>query len=305
MFLKRPYLLLIILSVLGSQGLFAAEPQKPVVLVSIKPLAMIVEGVTGEAFEVDTLLPASVSPHSYTLKFSDIQRIRRANLALWVGPELESSLAKPLSARISRKAVVIRATELLDIHWPAEDSAQDKHAHDHPARSRDPHIWLNPQNALIVAQTVVDRLSELYPGQAPQLKANYRRFAVDIMRFEQISAEKAWALRGQGFLVMHDGYGHLVNHYQLKQLGAVRLPSGGQRGLKHRAGLLKLKDQVQCVFSEPQWPTDWAEQIARPLNARVGVLDPMGYDISPDENAYLEFMQNLFSAMENCLLKGQ
>src|SRR5690606_13314775 len=66
------------------------------VLASIKPLALIAEAVVQDKTQVDTLLPIQASPHDYALRASDMQRLHHADLVLWIGPELESFLQRPL-----------------------------------------------------------------------------------------------------------------------------------------------------------------------------------------------------------------
>ena len=70
----------------------ASASSQPAVLASIKPVAMLIKAVVGDQLAVDVLLGANISPHDYTLKFSDIRKVRNADLVVWVGPELEGVL---------------------------------------------------------------------------------------------------------------------------------------------------------------------------------------------------------------------
>ena len=48
----------------------------------------LVEGI--ETAHVDVMLPSGASPHTYALKPSDMQMLQRADLAIWVGEDLET-----------------------------------------------------------------------------------------------------------------------------------------------------------------------------------------------------------------------
>jgi len=291
---------------------------KPVLLASIKPLAMIAKAVVGDVYEVKVLLPASVSPHTYSLKFSDIRQMKDADMIVWVGPSLETPLAKLLKAESANTNELVTAETIKGLSWPrnfedhveGHESPENHHQNgDHPNHGHsendhsdsDPHVWLNTENALLIARTIKEKLSVHGPATTEQLESNFNQFEVNIEEFEQRISELLPRMRGKGFVVLHDGYRHLVDRYGLLQLSSVRLPSGGQKGLKHRAELFAIKDRVDCVFSEPQWPTEWATQIAKPLSARIGVLDPMGTRFDVSNTAYLDLMTSLFSELSRCL----
>ncbi|MFW5680573.1 MAG: metal ABC transporter solute-binding protein, Zn/Mn family, partial [Pseudomonadota bacterium] len=69
----------------------------PDVVTSILPLqsltAMVMDGIG----EPTTLLPAGASPHAYALRPSEAARLERADLVVWVGPDLERFLERPLA----------------------------------------------------------------------------------------------------------------------------------------------------------------------------------------------------------------
>lgn len=144
-------LLALVFSVLPS-----VAASKPVVLASIKPVAMLVKAVVGDELSVDVLLAANASPHDHALKFSDIRAIKSADLVVWVGPELEGVLVKPLSTVPTDEQ--LQLTDLTTLHWPddAEGEHHD-HEHGHGAYTRDPHIWLNPKNSssVVMGKSVV------------------------------------------------------------------------------------------------------------------------------------------------------
>ncbi|MCB1666955.1 MAG: zinc ABC transporter substrate-binding protein [Porticoccaceae bacterium] len=275
--------------------------EKVVVLASIHPLAMIVDAVAGDMVEVQTLLPANISPHTYRMNFSDRQKIADADLVLWVGPEMEAVLRKSLLAR--DQSAVIQSGEIDGIHWPGTDiKPADEHGHGH---ERDPHLWLNPDNALLIAQQVERWLVKRFPDKEKPLADNLRRFNAEVEKFIQHSRQQTHEIQGIGFIVLHDAYQQLVEFYQLKQRGVIRLSSGAEKGLKHRAELLRDKGQIRCVFSEPQFPDSQVNQLAQSLNAQVAELDPMGRQfavrIESGEYSYLLFMQAIIDSLTGCL----
>lgn len=280
----------------------AMADTKATVLVTIKPLAMLVKGVVGDELTVQQLLPGNISPHDYALKFSDVRAINEAALVVWVGPELESAFSKPLTG--SGKEV-LTLMNLPGLIWPvisqAEEEEHGEHdaMHDHHSHSvhdRDPHLWLNPVNGQMVARAVAERLAELFPDKKGAFDENLSRFSKEIEALDGQARSALTPLRERGFVVTHDGYGHFVQHYGLKQLASAQVVAGRQQGAKHVAEMLALGEQVQCVFTEVQLNNKTAEQLARKLGVKTSELDPIGRDVQLDENSYLTFMENLITA---------
>ncbi len=280
----------------------AVADTKPTVLVTIKPLAMLVQGVVGDELAVSQLLPGNSSPHDYALKFSDVRAINEAALVVWVGPELESAFSKPLSG--NRKEV-LTLMSVPSLTWPSVSQAVEKEHgehdtehehHSHHAHARDPHLWLNPVNGQKVAGAVAERLAELFPDKKKAFEENLRTFSVEIEAIDSQASRTLTPLRERGFVVTHDGYGHFVQHYGLKQLASTQVVAGRQQGAKHVAEMLALGGEVQCVFTEVQLNNKTAEQLASKLGVKTIELDPIGRDVHLNAKSYLTFMENLVGA---------
>ncbi len=89
-------------------GLALARPAiaAPDVLVSIKPIHSLIAGVMEGVGTPGLIVAGSSSPHLYTLRPSDAQRLAKAGLIFWVGPVLEGFLAKPLAALAGSAEIV-------------------------------------------------------------------------------------------------------------------------------------------------------------------------------------------------------
>ncbi len=282
----------------------AVAAEKPVVIASIKPLAMITAAVGGEDVRVETLLPPSRSPHDYALRFSDRKRLLAADLVVWVGPMLEFQLDKMLS--VSASAVpVIALADLDGLSWPEAESDAGHDDADHDHSGRDPHIWLNPENAVLMARAIAEKLVEVAPVLADEIAANLQKFEQDVAKNSDISRKSLEKVKADGFVVVHDGFRHWVDYYQLNQLAALYSGSGVGAGLKGRVQLLARRGEIGCVFAEPQWPLSKVESIARKLNAGSGVLDPMGRDIPLNSESYLRLQQQLADNLVACLADRQ
>jgi len=285
---------------------WAAATTESEVVVTIKPLAMLVKAVVGDEMPVTVLMPANVSPHDYALRFSDVRALNEAALIVWVGPELESALRKPLAAA---RPEVLQLSALAEMQWPVSASKDDEHksvvgqgeSHVDHEHSRDLHLWLSPENSRVAVKAVAARLAVLYPDKAALFETNLNVFLGALDSFDQRARQRLEPLGAKGFVVTHDGYGHFIQYYGLKQLAAVQLSSGHQRGARHFAHILEFGVQVGCVFTEPQMNSKAARQLASQLGVSTAVLDPMGQQITLNRESYLEFMEGIIDTFASCL----
>lgn len=264
---------------------------KPLVLSSLKPLTLIAQEITGSSAEVDTLLPATASHHDYPLKASDYARLQKADVVLWIGPELESFLQKPIANLTSAK--IITAYELKGLYWPKSHSAAEAR-HDH---EQDPHLWLDPRNAVLVAQTLTAKLSLIDATHAPQYAENLRLFTEKTQKLDEKLKASLKPLAGIGFVVYHEGFGHFVSHYGLHQLDYLTYTPEQKPGARHLHQLRQiLAKEGRCLFLEPYGDTQSARNLAQEFKLRTGILDSLGTQGVENYPQLLEQMSNSFLA---------
>lgn len=272
------------------------------VLTSIKPLALIAREVGGgdRQIKIDVLLPVKASPHDYPLRVSDIRKLQNADVVLWVGPSLETFLQRPLNNIPLSKHLT--AYDLPGMHWPKEDAHSSTNDDGHNHHGRDPHLWLDPRNAVVIAQALANKLGEIDPASAQIYKANAERFGVSMMEMDQRLMRELKPVRAIGFAVYHEGYLHFVERYQLQQLAYITYTPERRPGAKHLYDLrLNLKDRAHCLFTEPYYDMGMANELAQELGLSVATLDPIGGDQVSSYQLLLEQMANTFLT---CLANG-
>ncbi|MGH1405864.1 MAG: zinc ABC transporter substrate-binding protein [Rhodomicrobiaceae bacterium] len=101
----------------------------PKVVVTIKPLHSLVSGVMKGVGEPTLLLKDASSPHHFQLKPSDALAIKKADLIVRVGPNLETPMNKVLKS-LSNNDVVLNAVDLDGITFYKMRSKHEHHGHD-------------------------------------------------------------------------------------------------------------------------------------------------------------------------------
>lgn len=291
-FLRLGVMFAMLLSACASQA-------KPLVLSSLKPLTLIAQEITGVTADVDTLLPASASHHDYPLKVSDYARLQKADVVLWVGPELESFLQKPTANLPAAK--IITAYDLAGMHWPAQVSAAA--AHDDHHHAQDPHLWLDPRNAVLVAQAVTEKLVQIDSPNAKQYRTNLQLFTVKMKKLDEKLQVSLKPVAGVGFAVYHEGFAHFVGRYGLHQLDYVALTPEQKPGAKHMHQLRdSLTKEGRCLFLEPYNDMQATRDLAQELHLHLGTLDALG---TQGATSYAQLLEQMAAAFSACLTNGR
>lgn len=296
----RPLLLLPLL--LLSLGAVAA----PRVVATILPVHSLVAAVMEGVGTPRLLLPAGASPHSYALLPSDAQVLAQAELIVWVGPDLEPFLQKPLRT-LAGQAATIELTTLPDLMLLGADRQHAHAGHEAGDHRHDPHLWLDPANAAAIVEAVQARLGALDPANAAAYRANAARQLERLRALDREIRAVVAPVRSVRFLVFHDAYRYFTERYGLASVGALtlspdRLP--GARAVAAARDRVR-SGQVRCVFREPQFEPSLAEAVVRGTGARTGTLDPIGADLPPGPDAYVQLLRNLAHSLHDCLAQDE
>jgi zinc transport system substrate-binding protein len=294
----------IALSVLTMLWMVPAEAA-PRVLVTIKPIHSLVASVMEGVATPGLLIAGAASEHGYALKPSDAGKIAGAALVFWVGPDLETYLIGPLDA-LAPHATRVALEHAAGVHllpgrsgglWGTRGESDEQ-------GGVDPHIWLDPKNAIAMTAAIADVLSRADPPDAARYAANARRTIADLGALDaRLRAELA-PLRTSRYIVFHDAYQYFEKTYGLEPLGAVTVAPDRPVGPRRIATLhdAVVSGRAVCVFSEPQFTPDLIGTLREGTPARTGVLDPLGAQIVPGPKLYDAVLSNLGDALRRCLL---
>lgn len=270
----------------------------PKVVVTILPIHSLVAGVMEGVAQPELLLPPGTSPHSHALLPSDARRLAEADAVVWVGSELEHFLQKSLNT-LATKAVVLEVSTLPGL--TLLDNATDDHGH---SGDHDPHLWLDPDNAIHMIKAISQLLIRLDPANAEAYRNNAATRTAQLLALDQELRTILEPIRAHPYLVFHDAYRYFERHYGLNGAGALTInpsrPPGGRTIKAARVKIDALK--VRCIFREPQFEPRLAEAVARGSDVKIGVLDPIGANVPPGPEAYAQLMRNIAESLRECLL---
>lgn len=249
---------------------------------SIFPIYSIVQEVGGSRIENYLILPAGVSPHTYDASPKDIKNLQDAKVVFSVGAGSDKWLQgiinsiPGLDSFSLENSVNISPFINEDVFENNhKDNEKDDHYHD---KDLDPHYWLSPNNAKLIADAVASKLAELDPSGKEEYISNASIFNNKLVDLDKDWQLKLSQLENKKIIVFHNAWNYFAQHFNLEIAGSFEPFAGKSPGplyLKELQNTIK-KENIKVIFTEPQLSQDVAQVLASDLDIKVEILDPLG-----------------------------
>ncbi|MGB5600699.1 MAG: zinc ABC transporter substrate-binding protein, partial [Thiothrix litoralis] len=204
---------------------------------------------------------------------------------------------KPLSNLSAQQRVMTLAdaTGIQHLHARAE--------HKHDDHSEDLHLWLNPDNAIVMSRAIAAALGEADPAHKADYLANAEQLIQNISATDAQIRQQLAPLSGKPYLSFHDAWQHFDTHYGLNFAGAVTLDVSRLPGARHVQDIRHIIEEKQatCLFREPQFSPAMVKTLVEGSNIHLGELDPLGMSLPLDKNTYTTLLQNAADSFQHCL----
>lgn len=204
--------------------------------------------------------------HDYTLQVSQMRMIEAADVVVISGAGLEDFL----DAALTGSRTIIDASENAHIHETEHHHEEHSHSHEH-----DPHIWLNPENAAIMAENIYKELCQIYPDHQEMFRDNFDLLCTKISALQDYGFDQLSDLSCRELITFHDGFAYFAEAFDLTILEAVEEESGSEASAAEIIHLVELiqNHQLSAVFTEVSGSNACAGIIAAETGATIFSLD--------------------------------
>jgi zinc transport system substrate-binding protein len=280
----------------GDDEASSVDPEKVQVVAAFYPLAWAAEQVGGSEVQVTNLTPSGAEPHDLELSPRDLDRLRNADVVLYLGGGFQPALEDAIDTLPDR----VRTVDLLEAdgletirlgeaegeegdgeHEAEDDAEADEHAddaaeadeHGHEEGGVDPHVWLDPARFVLVTEAVGDELGEAgatavddrlegVVATLRELDADFEQGLADCQRREVFTSHDAFSYWGERFEL----------HLRPISLGPEAEPK--PRDIERLAEEAKEADATTIYFETLVSPRV-AQTLASEVGATTAVLDPL------------------------------
>lgn len=269
---------------------------------SIIPLASIANYIWWDFVQANSLIPAWVSEHNYDLKPEQIIEIEKSNLIihLWL-EHIDWFLDKVINNK--ENLIVSEWIELIkwSEHIHEDEDAEEDHIDENENHNEsDPHIWLSTKNAIIIAEKITKKLSEISPENKAYFENNLNIFQKEIETIKNDFNLKNKNKKIKEFIVFHDAYNYLFDDLWIDsnkkivfQKNVLSDPNSNE--MKELIDEIKLH-WVNISFKEPQLNDSNLQKLSIEYNLKVEILDPVWNNTS--KNWYIENLKANLASLE-------
>jgi zinc transport system substrate-binding protein len=255
------------------------------VVAAFYPLAWAAQEIGGGGVDVHNLTPPGAEPHDIELTPRDVDRVRKADLVLYLGDGFQPALERAVEDRRGLSVDLLRGLQLAAARKGEEEL------------SVDPHVWLDPLRFAVLVRRIGGALHR--PGPTSRvvtrlqaLDREYRRGLASCRRHEIVTS--------------HAAFGYLAERYGLRQIALTGLSPEAEPGPRD---LQRLVHEVESsgattIFFESLVSPKLAQTVAREAGAKTAVLDPLE-GLTKDEASagddYLSLMRRDLATLREAL----
>jgi len=231
---------------------------KAIVGVTIAPQTEFVERIGGNKVEVVLMVPPGASPHTYEPTPRQLEKISSADMYAKVGSGIEfeiSWLGNLID--LNKEMLVVDCSEGIEL------------------LGTDPHIWLSPKNAKIMAENIYQGLVEVDPGNVVYYSKNKEQYLQELDGLDLLIENSIKGKENRKFIVYHPAWGYFADEYGLGQIsiedeGKGPTPKGIVSVIKQAK-----ENNISVVFASPEYSISSAETISQEIEGNVLLISPL------------------------------
>jgi len=281
------------------------NPQTVDVVSTIKPIHMLASAIAGKHLHLVQLIPDTASAHHYALKPSNMRQLQTARLILQIDPNLEQFLNKSLQKLPeTTQHLVLAQLEGIRLHDLNDNHAEHSHQHtqNQTHSLKDLHIWLDPDNAIIMSRAIANQLKKIDPEHSQDYAANVQQLITKIQAVDQSLQIQLAPIKQTPMLVFHNAWRYFEKHYGIEAINAISMSSIKQLSLSKAQSIQALlaEKNIRCLLGEYPEPAAMLQRLAQKNNLKLLRLDVMGTQISLSANSYIELLEQTAEGFLAC-----
>lgn len=291
---------------------------KPTITVTIGPQSYFVKQIAQDTLEVNVMVPPNAEPHSYEPKPQQMKALEKSDIYFTIGLSEEDKWIEkfkktypnlnvvPTDKGIEKIAMAKHSHHDHDKHehhdhanhdhddhdhddHDKHDHDHDKHDHDHDKHEAhedhghhhpklDPHIWVDPISAKVIAKNITNELVKKYPKNSDLYKANLKKFEEKCDKLDIFIKDTLKDVKSREFIVYHPSWGYYAKQYNLKQIPVE--VEGKEPKIKDLAELIDeaKEHHVKVIFVQPNFSQKSAKLVAEATNSKVVSINHLSAD---------------------------
>lgn len=256
---------------------FAASAEKLNVFVSIPPQKYIVEQIGGEYVNVSSLLTEGDNPHSFSASPSVLKKLSGSDVYFKMSLPFEKIILDKIKDYNLKLDYVAHDDEVKKLIVKEFHKCSTGCIHE--VEDFDPHFWISSTNAIVVAETTRQTLSEKFPELKNKFSTNFNKFKKRFSELHELNSKALKNYEGKSFYVYHPAFGYFADEFGLKQK-AVEV-EGKKPSPRQLIGLIKEAKAagIKTIVVQNQFDKRAADNVAQAIGGNVVEINPLQEDL--------------------------
>jgi len=250
------------------------------VVTATSDLAALASEIGGDHIDVESIARGYQDPHFVEAKPSFLLKLRKADLLIVVGLQLEIGWLPPLITQSGNPRIQVGAAGYLDASDFAEilekpTGVVTRAMGDvHPLGN--PHYWLDPENGRRIAHGIQMKLAEMRPEDAGYFAQRLEAFSQRLSTQEKAWDETMKPFHGLKVVSYHKSWPNFAKRFDLNVVGYIEPRPGIPPSPSHTLELIGMmrRDNVKLIMVEPYFDLKTPNSIASQTGAQVLVMLP-------------------------------
>jgi len=267
--------------------------QKPLIATANPAIYQIMQAIALNSEQLILINGGSNSEHNQKFNKSDLEKLSQVKIFYYIDDKIDYNLSKLV--KNFPNLMVLKVAYLPDIKIIEGDS----------------HLWLNPENAIIVASDVAEKLTSLDPDNKPYYQnrsSNFNRQTIKNINFinnlfakKELSKNKDYK---HSYLFYHNGYSYFEKYFHLNPVMSMLYDDDKEisiADLKKFNSLIK-QNKIRCIFGDTHSEKNSAKKLAENNNIKflqVNLWQNQNRDLNQD--GYNESIKKLAIAINGCI----
>jgi ABC-type Zn uptake system ZnuABC Zn-binding protein ZnuA len=280
------------------------------VVTTTSDLASIAQMIGGDRVRVEPLAKGYQDPHFVDAKPSYLLKLRKADVFIQVGRDLEVGWAPGLLNNARNSKIRPGGPGFVDasngVKILEQGGRVGREMGDvHPLGN--PHYWLDPENGLAIAANIRNAFSRNDPAGRAAYEARYAEFQRQLQarRAGWQKRAKALGLGGMKVVTYHRSWPYAARALGFEVLDFVEPRPGVPPTPKHVRELIELMKSrgVRLLIVEPYFDPKLPAQVARSAGVPVAIVPP-SVGAVPEAKDYFSLFDAQLAVIQKALASG-
>lgn len=278
-----------------------SSSNKNIIVCSNFPTTDFTKRIVGSKYEVKTFIPTGQDAHSYEPTASKVAQLYDCILYVEIGLNLEV-YSNSLPGEIKEKTLTLSSN--IDLLYSHHNHNHSDNNIDDEELTVNPHIWLSIKNAIIMMETIKNKMIEIDSKNTSYYENNYNKNKILFEALDEKYTSELSNIKTKYLATTHEAFGYLCRDYNLEEISVLGIsnsttPTASElKNIEEKLTTLNIK----VIFGEEFSSNTFVSTIASNLGIKEDTLNTLeGLNDDTLKDDYLTLMSSNLLKLKEAL----